>query len=89
MLQAVEKEPYSAANKTRLLKLKSLQQAAQKLSDLKSKSPNLSTKDLVGVLICQVQRNKRVSLSRVRIHLRFSSYSNVAAVKLRLGASNF
>lgn len=88
MLQAAEKKSQSTAPKEHLLRLKSLQKAAQRLSDLKGTPDNLSTRDLVGMLICQVQRNKRISQPRVRIHLRFASYSNVTAIKLRLGATN-
>lgn len=72
-----------------LLSLRSLQQAALKLADLKNAPHGLSTRSLLGLLICQAQRNRRLSMDPVRIHLRVASCHGSFAVKLRLGATNF
>ncbi|MHC5306928.1 hypothetical protein [Bartonella sp. LJL80] len=71
-----------------LLTLRSLQDAATKLADLKNTPRGLGTRSLIGLLICQAQRNRRMSLEPVRIHLRVASRDGSAAVKLRLGATN-
>lgn len=72
-----------------LLSLRSLQLAALKLADVKSVPNKLSTRSLIGLLICQAQRNRRLALDPVRIHLRVASSEGSFGVKLRLGATNF
>jgi len=57
-----------------------------KLADLKSAPNALNTKALVSLLICQTQRNKRLFLPPVRIHLRVESMET--PTYLRLGATN-
>lgn len=71
-----------------LLALRSLQQAALKLADLKAVPHGLSTRSVINLLICQAQRNRRLALAPVRIHLRLSSPNGSFGVKLRLGATN-
>lgn len=71
-----------------LLALRSLQQAALKLADLKAVPQGLSTRSVIGFLICQTQRNRRLALAPVRIHLRLTSPNGSFGVKLRLGATN-
>ena len=71
-----------------LLTLRSLQQAALKLHSLKAAPNGLNTRSLLGLLICQTQRNRRMALPPVRIHLRLASPSGSFGVKLRLGSTN-
>lgn len=71
-----------------LLALRSLQDAAAKLADLKNTPYSLSTKSLINLLICQAQRNKRMSMPTVRIHLLVGARPNGPILKLRLGATN-
>ncbi|WP_297323315.1 hypothetical protein [uncultured Bartonella sp.] len=71
-----------------LLSLRSLQEAALKLADVKNAPHGLSTRSLLGLLMCQAQRNRRLAMDPVRIHLRLSSRHGSFGVKLRLGATN-
>lgn len=71
-----------------LLTLRSLQQAALKLADLRATPRGVSTRSLLGLLICQTQRNRRLSMPPVRIHLRVASPRGSFGVKLRLGSTN-
>ena len=70
-----------------LLTLRSLQQAALKLADLRATPRGVSTRSLLGLLICQTQRNRRLSMPPVRIHLRVASPRGSFGVKLRLGST--
>lgn len=71
-----------------LLTLRSLQQAALILADLRATPRGVSTRSLLGLLICQTQRNRRLSMPPVRIHLRVASPRGSFGVKLRLGSTN-
>ncbi|CAM1650123.1 MULTISPECIES: hypothetical protein [Bartonella] len=71
-----------------LLTLRSLQQAALKLHGLKATPNGLGTRSLLGLLICQTQRNRRMALPPVRVHLRVASPRGSFGVKLRLGSTN-
>ncbi|EJF88619.1 hypothetical protein [Bartonella tamiae] len=72
-----------------LLSLRSLQDAATKLADLKNVPNGLNTRALVGMFICQTQRNKRIAMDPVRIHLRVATRQGSSIVKLRFGSTKF
>ena len=90
MAKALTLDPRRGLNVSErsLLTLRSLQDAAAKLADLKNTPYGLSTLSLINLLICQAQRNRRLAMDPVRIHLRVSSSHGSFGVKLRLGATN-
>lgn len=90
MANAIELDPlgFSTSAERSLLTLRSLQDASAKLANLKNTPNRLSTVSLIHLLICQAQRNRRLVMKPVRIHLRVSSRQGSFALKLRLGATN-
>ncbi|EJF87218.1 hypothetical protein [Bartonella rattimassiliensis] len=71
-----------------LLSLRSLHDAAVKLTGLKYNSTALDTQSLINFLICQTMRNHRLIMPPVRIHLRVASQTGNVPIKIRLGATN-
>ncbi|WP_455477388.1 hypothetical protein [Bartonella sp. B41] len=70
------------------LSLRSLHDAAAKLSGLKNTPAVLNTQSLVNLFSCQIIRNRRMIMPPVRIHLRVSSQTGSVPIKIRLGATN-
>ncbi|EJF75040.1 hypothetical protein HWV54_00110 [Bartonella alsatica] len=84
----------SSHKKERLLKqssflsLRSLHDAITKLAGLKYTSATLDTQSLVNLLLCQIIRNRRLTMPPVRIHLRVASQTGNVPIKIHLGATN-
>lgn len=74
--------------KSSFLSLRSLQDAAIRLSNLKNAPTMLSTHSLFNLFMCQADRNHRLTIPFVRIHLRVASRTGSVPVKIRLGATN-
>jgi hypothetical protein len=61
-----------------------LQQAAQRLADLRRGNAAFKTMDLVNVLLCQAARTRRAAMPAVRLHIRTAGHKGVTAVRLKV-----
>jgi hypothetical protein len=64
--------------------LGALQQAAQRIADLRRSDAPFKTMDLVNVLLCQAARSRRVAQPAVRLRLNSDPRNGVVAVRLKL-----
>ncbi|QND52759.1 hypothetical protein HB779_13230 [Phyllobacterium sp. 628] len=61
-----------------------LQQAAQRIADLRRGNSAFKTMDLVNVLLCQAARTRRAAMPPVTLRIRSNNHNGVSAVRLRI-----
>lgn len=52
---------HQKSGKTTLLSVHALRSAAARLADLRADGASLNTREFVGLLVCNAQRNRRIS----------------------------
>ena len=72
------------AGKTTLLSVQALRHAAARLADLRADGASLNTRELVGLLVCNAQRSRRISLPEASLRIATGNASGRVAIRLKL-----
>lgn len=67
-----------------LLSVTALRNAASRLAELRAKGNSLNTRELVGLLVCNAQRSRRITLPAVSVRISTASFKGKVAVKMSL-----
>lgn len=67
-----------------LLSVAALRNAATRLAELRAKGNSLNTRELVGLLVCNAQRSRRITLPAVSVRISTASFKGKIAVKMSL-----
>lgn len=70
--------------KTTLLSVHALRSAAARLADLRADGASLNTREFVGLLVCNAQRSRRISLPEASVRIATSNLSGRTAIRLKL-----
>lgn len=72
------------ASKTTLLSVQALRNAAARLADLRADGTSLNTREFVGLLVCNAQRSRRISLPDASLRIVTGNQSGRVAIRLKL-----
>ena len=72
------------ASKTNLLSVQALRNAAARLADLRADGASLNTRELVGLLVCNAQRSRRISLPDASLRIVTDNQNGRVAIRLKL-----
>ncbi|MBA8902764.1 MULTISPECIES: hypothetical protein [unclassified Phyllobacterium] len=61
-----------------------LQQAAQRIADLRRGNSPFKTMDLVNILLCQAARTRRAAMPQVNVRIHSGNRNGVSAVRLKI-----
>ena len=70
--------------KTTLLSVHALRSAAARLADLRADGASLNTREFVGLLVCNAQRSRRISLPEASLRIATGNVSGRTAIRLKL-----
>lgn len=72
------------ASKTTLLSVQALRNAAARLADLRADGASLNTREFVGLLVCNAQRSRRISLPDASLRIVTGNQNGRVAIRLKL-----
>lgn len=72
------------SSKTTLLSVHALREAAARLADLRADGASLNTREFVGLLVCNAQRSRRISLPEASLRLMTNNPVGRIAIRLKL-----
>lgn len=70
--------------KTTLLSVHALRSAAARLADLRADGASLNTREFVGLLVCNAQRSRRISLPEASVRVATANVNGRTAIRLKL-----
>lgn len=76
--------PQYKSGKTTLLSVQALRHAAARLADIRADGGSLNTREFVGLLVCNAQRSRRISLPQASLRIATSPASGRTAIRLKL-----
>lgn len=72
------------SSKTTLLSVQALRAAAARLADLRADGGSLNTREFVGLLVCNAQRSRRISLPDASLRILTNNPNGRIAIRLKL-----
>lgn len=75
---------HSKSGKTTLLSVHALRSAAARLADLRADGASLNTREFVGLLVCNAQRSRRISLPEASVRVATANVNGRTAIRLKL-----
>lgn len=75
---------HQRSSKTTLLSVQALRAAAARLADLRADGASLNTREFVGLLLCNAQRSRRISLPETTLRINTNNPVGRIAIRLKL-----
>ncbi len=75
---------HQKSGKTTLLSVHALRSAAARLADLRADGVSLNTREFVGLLVCNAQRSRRISLPEASVRVATGNINGRTAIRLKL-----
>ncbi|WOC14833.1 hypothetical protein [Pseudochrobactrum sp. MP213Fo] len=72
------------SSKTTLLSVHALREAAARLADLRADGASLNTREFVGLLMCNAQRSRRISLPDASLRIMTNNPVGRVAIRIKL-----
>ncbi|WP_439272376.1 hypothetical protein [Pseudochrobactrum sp. HB0163] len=76
--------PAAKSGKTTLLSVQALRHAAARMAELRADGASLNTREFVGLLVCNAQRSRRISLPQASLRIATNNPDGRIAIRLRL-----